>query len=73
MLPASDEIEITVLGKGVGESVIVHAGEGGWVIIDSFVEPGSEKAAPLAYLDSIGVDVAEAVRSVVLSHLHADH
>ncbi|MGB8860356.1 MAG: MBL fold metallo-hydrolase, partial [Ilumatobacteraceae bacterium] len=71
--PGPDTIEITVLGRGYGESVVVHLGDDNWSIIDSFQGVGSEEPAPLRYLRSIGVDVAEQVSSVVLSHVHADH
>ncbi|MXY04122.1 MAG: MBL fold metallo-hydrolase [Acidimicrobiales bacterium] len=73
MKPRRDEVEITVLGKGYGESIVVHTGDGAWVIIDSFLEHRSRDPAPLAYLKSIEVDVERDVTSVVLSHLHADH
>ncbi len=75
--PASEDVHIVVLGRGTGESVLVHLGGGEWVIIDSFLGrwgiDGEMRPAPLAYLDAIGVDVGHQVSSVVLSHLHADH
>ena len=35
--PADDEIEITTIGPGFknGESVVIHYGDGNWMIIDS--------------------------------------
>lgn len=71
--PAADEVEITVLGKGYGESVVIHTGGGAWVIVDSFLESGTGEAAPLVYLKSMGIDAETDVTAVVLSHLHADH
>ena len=62
-----------MLGKGCGESIVVHAGDGAWVVIDSFCENQTTDPAPLVYLKSIGVDVAKDVTAVVLTHLHADH
>lgn len=69
-------VEIIVLGKGVGESVLVRVGDQ-WVIVDSFhtTAPGSTDPvpAPLAYLRQHDINPAGAVRAVVLTHLHADH
>ena len=75
--PRDDEIEITVLGRGVGESIVVHFG-GKWVVVDSFFEQQEDKdeedtPAPLVYLESLGVNPATDVTSVVLTHLHRDH
>ena len=72
-LPDAHEVEITVLGKGYGESIVVHAGDGAWVVVDSFCENQKSDPAPLVYLNSIGVDLAKDVTAVVLTHLHADH
>lgn len=71
-------IEIIVLGRGFGESIVVSLGTGEWVIVDSFLRKpergqGTGTPAPLAYLHRRGVDVARNVRAVVLTHLHADH
>lgn len=74
--PAPDEVEVTVIGKGTGETVVAHLGPQDWVIVDSFrcpVEGRVGPPAPLRYLGEIGVDAAAAVTDVVLTHLHADH
>ena len=42
--PAHDEIQIVVLGKGIGECVLIHLGDGEWVIVDSF--KGSWRGSP---------------------------
>ena len=66
-----------MLGKGVGECILIHLTDGEWVIVDSFIgtRRGSADSEPaaLAYLRAIGVDVAEQVAAVILTHLHADH
>lgn len=68
-------VEVVVLGKGVGESVLVRVGEE-WTVIDSFEvdrPDGTGRApAPMVYLRQRGVELAD-VRAVILSHLHADH
>ena len=58
--PATDEIEVTLLGRGVGECVIVHLLNDEWLIVDTFCENGSPAA--LGYLESIGVDKANMVK-----------
>jgi beta-lactamase superfamily II metal-dependent hydrolase len=68
-------VEVVVLGKGVGESVLVRVGEE-WTVIDSFevdrIDGSGRAPAPLVYLQQVGVALAD-VRAVILSHLHADH
>ena len=71
-LPSHDEVEVTLLGPGYGESIVVHIGGGEWVVVDSCIdEEGSPQA--LEYLWSIGVDPGEAVKLVVATHWHDDH
>lgn len=71
--PNDDEIELSLFGPGVGESVVVHLGDGEWMVADSC--PGSERAYPVAleYLRALGVDIAEQVKLVVATHWHDDH
>lgn len=69
-LPAADEVEITLLGRGVGESCVVHYGNGNWLVVDSFKENGNPAA--LNYLDALGV-TPESVRHLVVTHLDSDH
>lgn len=75
-MAAPSAVEIVVLGKGVGESVLIGLGSE-WVVVDSFETawPGQEgrPPAPLAYLRSRGIDPATVVKGIVLSHLHTDH
>lgn len=70
--PDPEEFELTLIGPGYGESVVLHLGGGAWVIVDSCVD--SEGAPrPLRYLDDLGVDPTESVRFVVATHWHDDH
>lgn len=71
--PADDELEVSIFGPGVGESVVVHLGAGQWMIVDSCVAPGARVPAALEYLSALGVDVAERVRVVAVTHWHDDH
>lgn len=77
--PATNEVELTLLGGGVGESCAVHLGHRRWMIVDSFreadrkgVRNGKGVPAAKAYLDTLGVQRHEVV-AIVLTHLHADH
>ncbi len=74
-MPEDPPVEVVVLGKGVGESVLVRVGEE-WTVIDSFMVDSPDRPgrapAPVVYLRQHGVDLMN-VRAVILSHLHADH
>lgn len=74
--PDADEIEVTVMGSGVGESIVIHTGSDNWIVVDSCVTEGAERgvpeAAPIAYLESIGVDPS-CVSAIILTHPHMDH
>jgi metal-dependent hydrolase (beta-lactamase superfamily II) len=71
--PNPEEFEVSLFGPGYGESVVVHLGNGNWVIVDSCVEKGSGNNTPLSYLNSLGVDVARDVKFVFATHWHDDH
>jgi glyoxylase-like metal-dependent hydrolase (beta-lactamase superfamily II) len=71
--PAPDEIEVTVLGPGHGESVVVHVGGSEWIVVDSCKDKGKEPCAPLRYLQGIGVDATRAVKLIVATHWDEDH
>ena len=70
--PLEDEIEVTLLGPGYGESIVVHVGDGGWIIVDSCIDDAGNPQA-LDYLLGMGIDPAEAVELVVATHWHDDH
>lgn len=71
-LPAGDELEVTTIGPGKanGESIIIHLGNGEWMIVDSCMS--GDKVLPLYYLDKIGVDYSR-VTHVICTHWHTDH
>ena len=70
--PGTDDLEITLFGPGYGESIVVHIGNGAWIVVDSCIEAEGMPAA-LPYLRGIGVDPATAVALVVATHWHDDH
>ncbi len=71
--PAADEIEVTLIGPGFGESVLIHPGANKWIIVDSCLDPQSGEPAALSYLQQMGVDVSVDVLLVCATHWHDDH
>lgn len=71
--PQPDEIEVTLLGPGFGEAVVVHLGSNKWLLVDSCIDPATGRAAALDYLAQIGVQARSAVDMVVATHWHDDH
>jgi hypothetical protein len=71
--PPPHQLEISVFGPGIGECVVVHIGHGDWIVVDSCVDRQSGQPVALAYLKSLGVDIASQVKLVVATHWHDDH
>jgi beta-lactamase superfamily II metal-dependent hydrolase len=71
--PKPDEIEVTLFGRGVGESVLLHFGNGEWMIVDSHIHPDKKEPVALSYLKSLGIDVAKQVKLIVITHWDKDH
>ena len=65
-------MEVTVIGPGYGECILLHIGNGSWIIVDSCLNAESHPAA-LAYFRDMGLNPAEAVRLIVATHWHDDH
>jgi hypothetical protein len=79
--PDPDEFEVTLLGRGFGECVVMHIGQGQWAIVDSMYHYGLDGSAaedrtdmPAArwYLDNMQVS-PELVKDIFLTHFHKDH
>ena len=70
--PDAGEIEVTVIGPGYGETVVLHLGGGSWIIVDSCRDDDGTPES-LAYLDEIGVDASHQVHLIVATHWHDDH
>ena len=71
--PKADELELSLFGPGVGECLAVHLGLGEWIMVDSCIDPASRGPVGLDYLRDLNVDVATAVKQVVVTHWHDDH
>lgn len=74
-VPQSDEIEVTLIGgtSGYGESILIHIGDGDWIVVDSCVNAQTGDCVPLTYLEELEVDVAEHLLYVICTHWHEDH
>ena len=72
-VPAIDELEVSLFGPGFGECVVVHLGQGDWMVVDSCLNEAQDQPIALEYLASLGVDVAKQIRLVVVTHWHDDH
>lgn len=71
--PAPSEVEVSIFGPGYGESVLIHIGDGNWVLVDSCINPNSNRPAALQYLQELSVDANQSVRLIVATHWHDDH
>ena len=70
--PEHNVMEVTLVGPGYGECIILHIGNGSWVIVDSCIGVDSRPAA-LAYFHDMGLNPSEVVRLIVATHWHDDH
>ena len=65
--------EVTLIGRGYGECIVMHCGNDEWVIIDSCRPNGQkDKSAAQIYLDEMGV-APDCVKHIIISHWHDDH
>jgi hypothetical protein len=71
--PANNQIEISLFGPGYGESILIHIGDGNWILVDSCINPINNKPAALDYLQQIGVNLSESIKLIVATHWHDDH
>lgn len=70
--PEADEVEVSLLGPGKGEALVLHLGFNDWVVVDSCIHRDTRQNAVIEYLDSLAVKTAD-VRLLVASHAHDDH
>jgi len=71
--PKDDELELSLFGPGFGECCVLHLGDGEWFVVDSCLNGETRRSIALDYLEFLGVDVATAVKMVVVTHWHDDH
>lgn len=70
--PGEREIEVSVFGPGFGECLVIHAGHGDWIVVDSCLDVATREPAALTYLKALQVDPS-AVRRIIATHWHDDH
>ena len=70
--PACDCLEISFFGPSYGECVLIHVGNGHWVIVDSCVSTSTGEPQALEYLNEIGADLS-LIRAIVATHWDDDH
>jgi hypothetical protein len=71
--PASQEFELSVIGPGRGECVLLHLGYNEWCVIDSCTSSSANLPAAVEYLSILGKDSVEGVRLLIATHWHDDH
>lgn len=71
--PDPHELEISVIGPGRGECVVVHLGDNDWCIVDSCVARTFNEPVAVEYLRSFNNDAENRVKLVVATHWHDDH
>ena len=62
-----------MFGPGYGEGILIHLGNGDWVVVDSCLDRELKKPAILEYLKLIGVDPSPSIKLVIVTHWHDDH
>lgn len=72
LAPSDDELEVTFLGPGFGESILIHLGHGVWVAVDSSINASTGSSQVLDYLATIGVS-PNSLQIIVATHWHDDH
>lgn len=70
--PQLEEVEVSLLGPGTGEAVVLHLGAGDWIVIDSCMHRDTRENAVVEYLNLLRVE-PDKVRLLVASHAHDDH
>ncbi|MGB6265260.1 MAG: hypothetical protein WBF56_05910 [Candidatus Acidiferrales bacterium] len=71
--PAFNEFELSILGPGRGECVIIHVGDNQWCIVDSCISRGLSESVAVDYLNGFNNNALNGVRLVVATHWHDDH
>jgi hypothetical protein len=71
--PKTDEFEISIIGPGRGECVLLHLGHNEWCIVDSCIAKGRSESVAAEYLSGFANGALEGIRLVVATHWHDDH
>jgi beta-lactamase superfamily II metal-dependent hydrolase len=71
--PNPHELEISVIGPGRGECILVHLGDNDWCVVDSCTARTLNEPVAIEYLRSFNNDAHNRVKLVVATHWHDDH
>lgn len=71
--PERDEFEVSVFGRGYGEAICIHLGNEEWILIDSCIDPTSQRPAALSHLERLNLPPSDVVRLVIATHWDDDH
>lgn len=71
--PEPSVLELSVFGPGKGECLVIHLGDGEWMVVDSCLNEQQSKPIAIDYLESLGVNVSKQVKLVLVTHWHDDH
>jgi len=64
-----DQLSVVVFGPGFGESIVVHAPPGEWLIVDSLVDPADSANPAIGLLHAHQAEPS----ALLLTHPHEDH
>ena len=71
--PSRDEIEISIFGPGIGESIVIHVGNNEWLIVDSCIDRTTRNPIAIKYLKDLNVNISSSVKLFIVTHWHDDH
>jgi beta-lactamase superfamily II metal-dependent hydrolase len=71
--PRPDEFEISVIGPGKGECVVIHLGDNEWCVVDSCRSRGQSESVALEYLSDFNNGADGRIKLIVATHWHDDH
>jgi hypothetical protein len=71
--PHPEELEVSIIGPGRGECIVIHLGDNEWCIVDSCIPRGSPEPVAVEYLSAFQNGALSRVRLIVATHRHDDH
>src|SRR5262249_28944194 len=71
--PLADELEVSIIGPGRGECVLIHLGDNDWCVVDSCISRGSNEPVATEYLRGFRNGALNNVKLIVATHWHDDH
>jgi beta-lactamase superfamily II metal-dependent hydrolase len=66
-------VEVSIIGPGRGECIIVHLGNNEWFLVDSCIAARETQSVVFEYLDSFKNNAIDGIRWILATHWHDDH